>query len=689
MKVVAIDFEFNRSREPRVHLVCTSFQVWEISAEEVSPVSEVYEFWMDKIGSEEDKVLPRIEKAREVLKEYLVGDGYPILAFGAAAEMRSLHSMALGLPGEHEIKILDLYALQRQLTHTYPSCKWGRVLVKGELKYSKPPVYVEGEDGAIDDGELHATVGNSLADAVAHHLGKVVDTAHKNIMRDAILKEPEFWDESTATFVQAYCTSDIMYLPDLYREMMNRFMEATGQSEEYGINAMLLAGRYIGCVADSEDVGMPVNVEALYNIINNAEKALDDLIYDLVLNHYEFFTREKREKGRLRMGWVQKKTQFHKFLIEKGLFEDWPRSDKTHLPKCDEETLKAYEHIPEIFALRQVLKTKQNLGFFQPSHVGGILSRLGSDGRIRSFPNPFGTQTGRDAPKPSHGFILNMAKWLRWLVQPPKGYVIVGRDWTSQEFIVAATESQDPEMLEAYATGDVYLGFGIRSGLVPADATKKTHGEVRQSTLKPVVLGQQFGIGAYAMARKTGKTLEETKELIRIYQDTFSVYCSYKKKVLNEYLDYGSLLLPDGWALLSGQDRGLSVRNFPDQGMGGVLLRKAAACARAKRIPVIARHHDALYGMFPADKEEEGIRLITEAMDEAVEHYYPGTKIRGDVHVYRYGEGILEEDDKRIMTIFDKAKKYFTKLPTEADWRKELNGKIEQLPILPIDMDPE
>ena len=36
------------------------------------------------------------------------------------------------------------------------------------------------------------------------------------------------------------------------------------------------------------------------------------------------------------------------------------------------------------------------------------------------------------------GFVFNMVPWLRLLVRPAPGWVIVGADWRSQEIIIAA-----------------------------------------------------------------------------------------------------------------------------------------------------------------------------------------------------------------------------------------------------------
>ena len=51
--------------------------------------------------------------------------------------------------------------------------------------------------------------------------------------------------------------------------------------------------------------------------------------------------------------------------------------------------------------------------------------------------------------------------------------------YAQQELFIAAVLSNDPNMIEAYQSGDPYLAFAKLAGAVPADATKETHGNHR------------------------------------------------------------------------------------------------------------------------------------------------------------------------------------------------------------------
>ena len=93
---------------------------------------------------------------------------------------------------------------------------------------------------------------------------------------------------------------------------------------------------------------------------------------------------------------------------------------------------------------------------------------------------------------------------LRSLITPIEGKVLAYIDYAQQEFFIAAVLSNDPNMIEAYQSGDPYLAFAKLAGAVPADATKETHSRVRQ-LFKSCVLGVQYGLGAESLGVKIGK----------------------------------------------------------------------------------------------------------------------------------------------------------------------------------------
>ena len=134
---------------------------------------------------------------------------------------------------------------------------------------------------------------------------------------------------------------------------------------------------------------------------------------------------------------------------------------------------------------------------------------IGSDGRNRCLLSPFASKTGRNQPSTSK-YIFGPAVWLRSLIKPEKGKVLAYIDYEQQEFMIAAALSQDPEMLNAYATGDPYLAFAKQAKAIPSEATKESHEAIRD-LFKQCVLGVQYGMGSENLALRIGKSTHMLK----------------------------------------------------------------------------------------------------------------------------------------------------------------------------------
>jgi hypothetical protein len=160
----------------------------------------------------------------------------------------------------------------------------------------------------------------------------------------------------------------------------------------------------------------------------------------------------------------------------------WSRTD-IGLPKIDKETFKEMAEIyPEIRPLKEL---KVLIGWLNFKSIMAV-----SDGRSRTLISPFWTKTGINAPKDDEEkknrgelrvrFMFGLPASLRSLIKSNKGKVLEYIDYAQQEFFIAAVLSNDPNMIEAYKSGDPYLAFAKLAGAVPEDATKETHGSVRQ-----------------------------------------------------------------------------------------------------------------------------------------------------------------------------------------------------------------
>jgi DNA polymerase I len=250
-----------------------------------------------------------------------------------------------------------------------------------------------------------------------------------------------------------------------------------------------------------------------------------------------------------------------------------------------------------------------------------LIDFVGSDDRCRAYLNPYGSQTGRYQPKATQ-FIFLKSAWTRGIVQPTPGKVIVGIDYGSQEFLLQGLLGKDKAMLKAYQSGDVYLYFAKLAGAVPWEGTKKEYPEER-NLFKAVTLAMGYGMGVPALAMTLSQRLGrevlevEAKEYKDLFQTTYPDYADFAHNL--KYVDYPQdemLRVKDGWTMFGDNMNSLSVGNFPLQGAGAVIARKAIALCQDAGLNVIFPLHDALYVELDIGDWDK-IDLICEKMIEA------------------------------------------------------------------------
>jgi DNA polymerase I-like protein with 3'-5' exonuclease and polymerase domains len=282
-----------------------------------------------------------------------------------------------------------------------------------------------------------------------------------------------------------------------------------------------------------------------------------------------------------------------------------------------------------------------------------------SDGRIRLSRREFGNRrlgfddgdttsvgfgayrakTGRNQPRAIE-FLPSASSWWRTLVTPPEGKVIGYFDFKSQEYGVAAHLSGDQFMIKDYSSGEVYIPLGIRSGLLPADATKATHGDFRDRVLKPVLLGLQYGRHPEGIALAIGggnpatyrEDLSLAQRIYRKHHDTHRVFWDWVGEVAqNAYLT-GSIETRMGWRMLVGdpatrvrengrwQEYGtkpLTLMNWQMQATGADIIRLTCAALSAAGVEVICPVHDAILFLADISYHEDVGNVVAAIMERA------------------------------------------------------------------------
>jgi DNA polymerase-1 len=326
----------------------------------------------------------------------------------------------------------------------------------------------------------------------------------------------------------------------------------------------------------------------------------------------------------------------------------WPRTDNGML-KTDKETFKEMAEIhPEMGPLKELKALIGGLNF------KSIMA--GSDGRSRTLISPFWTKTGRNAlkddeVKKSRGelrvrFMFGLPASLRSLIKSTKGKVLAYIDYAQQEFFIASVLSKDPNMIEAYRSGDPYLAFVKLAGAVPADATKETHGNVRQ-LFKSCVLGVQYGLGAESLGLKIGKPTLYAKELLSHHKRVFKNYWRWVDMTWTQACLMKRIETCYKWKMIvsgSSNKEMLTVRNFQIQATGAEIIRVACILLSENKIKIVAPVHDAL--MIECDEKaaDKEIKIAKKLMCDASEIVLgAGNRLKTDVDIVRYPDRYIDE----------------------------------------------
>lgn len=631
MKYIFLDSEYYNSQEAKINVLCfaTILRIAGTPDESNSPQF----FWVDEDPAP--------------LKEYLYQNKDAILvSFAIAAESRALQSIDIS---PYDFKWIDLHILWKQLQNGNFDCMYGNYYVKGKRYTSAPPP--EGEIPEEETEELpppgyeliskprmipgkHKRLETSLAAVCAAVLDIDIDAEHKEEMVQIILRGHPYSAEEREK-IKEYCASDTAWLPKLFPVMMAMLRDRSSLSLTEILKAQQEFARFgIDCGTIS-GIGIPLNVTAIRRIADSKD-AIKDAMIKNVNALYPFYA-EFRKNRKADPVWVEKREFLTNFIIENSLRDCWPQTD-TGAYKTDEDTLSKFSRFPAIHELNITKRMLKQIDYLNPNKDGSIFSAIGSDGRLRPYFNVFGTQTGRNAP-PAKRFIFAMGSWLRSCILPPPDKVIVEIDYKSQEFIIAAIESEDTSMIEAYESGDPYLFFGKQIGMIPEEGNKETH-ELERNTCKSVILGLQYGLGITNLALKLsadiGRTFTdlEASELVQEHRKLFKKYWKWQWNVRAAHEAHSTLSTKDSWLLFADKQNSLSAGNYPVQGAGATVLRRAVRYALEAGLQVISPLHDAIYIEANIASQAQETAMLKDCMQKAFTDFYPEHKIGMDISAH-------------------------------------------------------
>jgi hypothetical protein len=184
--------------------------------------------------------------------------------------------------------------------------------------------------------------------------------------------------------------------------------------------------------------------------------------------------------------------RFEQWLVRSGVAA-WPRLE-SGLLNVDSDAFRLMSHVPGIEGLHAL---RDSLGFIVKAKL-----LIGHDGRNRPSLFHFGTATGRNAHAKS---LYNVHAGMRSFMVFPPDTIGVYLDWRTQEVGIAAAQSGDTGLMDAYRSGDIYHALawaharprpspleGGKSGAAPAHEAAAAGDQLRHGRAIIAVAGAAY-----------------------------------------------------------------------------------------------------------------------------------------------------------------------------------------------------
>jgi hypothetical protein len=453
--------------------------------------------------------------------------------------------------------------------------------------------------------------------------------SHKHDMRDRILAGPPFSHQERIDILD-YCQSDV----DDLAPLINRMLDPQGRHDPaiVDLRHALFRGTYMWAVSGMEHRGVPVDLP----------------LFTATISHWSAMQQEIIRTVDARYG-VYSGTHFDERLFDAYCLREniiWPRFPNGR-PILRADTMRDMARVyPQIDDLRELRSTISKLRLHSLA--------IGEDGHNRASLWPFCSKTGRNQPSNSE-FIFGPAKWIRFFIQPPPGRALIHRDYCQQEVIIAAVLSQDPSLLAACATGDVYLGMAKQFSFVPAHAHKgdgiDKHTQTRD-LFKTVVLAINYGMAAKGLALRTALSVTEANELLIRIRLTYPQFWEFSEQMIDQAGLELELRTPLGWRMRTPPGTNpRTVKNFPMQGFGAEILRATCVLAEGRGIELVAPVHDALM----AECDDRDVDDVSLSLDRAMRHgsraVLRGYELSTDVQIIRHPDRFFDKRGLKLWNI--------------------------------------
>lgn len=289
--------------------------------------------------------------------------------------------------------------------------------------------------------------------------------------------------------------------------------------------------------------------------------------------------------------------------------------------------------IPLILDFREMSKLKSTF-------VDGLGKEIAADGRIHTHFNQTLTSTGRlssNAPNLQNIPVKSeQASAIRNLFVADPGYCFVDADYSQIELRLLAVLSGDENLLAAFESGeDVHTATAARFFAKPVEAVTP----LERRAAKTVNYSIIYGISEFGLARNLQIDRQEAKQLIDAYDQHYPKVRSWMREQVDfAYREgYVKTLLGRRRYIPELKSKNFHTRSFgeraamnaPVQGSAADLIKLAMLkvtnmlAAAGLKSRLLLQVHDELFLECPVAEADRAVRILREAMEEAMDMPLP------------------------------------------------------------------
>ena len=285
----------------------------------------------------------------------------------------------------------------------------------------------------------------------------------------------------------------------------------------------------------------------------------------------------------------------------------------------DSDAFRMMYGIPGVEALHAL---RDSIGFIVRARLP-----IGPDRRNRPSLFPFATATGRNAHAKS---LFNAHAGVRSFMLFPPDTIGAYLDWRTQEVGIAAAQSGDQELMDAYAGGDVYHALGWLCGLTNDTNAKrwKAENQAQRQIMKALQLGINYGMGVPSLARGLDRHPLIASAIIERHRREYPRFWQWRANMVEAAMLERRIESVFGWPLrISTSPNVRTLYNFPMQSGGAEMLRLAAwRMCDAGIVPIMLIHD----GILLEETDPERVAHAKEIMLQAGRDVCDGFEIGVD-----------------------------------------------------------